>query len=191
MHDNQLLNLAVLNSLSAHIAVLDRQGSIVAVNEAWRRFARENAAPPVLVEGVGCNYLDICRTASGPCTEGAEECLAGLLAVLEGTLAEFEWEYPCHSPDEERWFSLRAVPLHSSEGGLVVSHINITRLKCAEAALSQEKELAQTLARQLAEDLEARKQAEQCLRKNQRLLRGILNAAPTVYYLYDIRHYRE
>ncbi len=186
MHDNQLFNLTVLNSLSAHIAVLDRQGVIVAVNDAWRRFARENAAPAALVEGIGSNYLDTCRTASGPCTEGAQECLAGLLAVLDGTLAEFEWEYPCHSPDEERWFSLRAVPLHSPEGGLVVSHINITRLKCAEAALHKEKELAQKLAQQLAQDLKARKQAEQCLRKNQRLLRGILNAAPTVYYLYDI-----
>lgn len=186
MHDSQLFNLTVLNSLSAHIAVLDRQGIIVAVNDAWCRFARENEALTAVIEGVGFNYLDTCRTASGPCTEGAQECLAGLLAVLEGAMAEFEWEYPCHSPDEERWFSLRAVPLQGPEGGLVVSHINITRLKCAEAALSREKELAQTLAQQLAQDLDARKQAEQCLWKNQRLLKAILNAAPTVYYLYDI-----
>jgi PAS domain S-box-containing protein len=156
------------------------------VNDAWCRFARKNKAPPAVIEGVGLSYLDACRIASGPDTEDARECLAGLLAMLEGTMAEFEWEYPCHSPDEERWFSLRAVPLQGLEGGLVVSHINITRLKHAEAALSKEKELAQTLARQLAEDLSARKQAEQCLRKNQRLLKGILNAAPTVYYLYDL-----
>lgn len=31
-----------LNSLSAHVAVLDQDGCILAVNEAWRRFAREN-----------------------------------------------------------------------------------------------------------------------------------------------------
>ncbi|MFO1431875.1 MAG: ATP-binding protein [Candidatus Competibacteraceae bacterium] len=186
MHDSQLFNLTILNSLSAHIAVLNRQGVIIAVNDAWCHFARENEAPPAVIDGVGLNYLDACRIASGPDTENAQECLAGLLALLAGTMAEFEWEYPCHSPEEERWFSLRAVPLQGPEGGLVVSHINITRLKRAEAALSKEKELAQTLARQLAEDLSARKQAEQCLRNNQRLLKGILNAAPTVYYLYDI-----
>ncbi|HEY9248860.1 MAG TPA: PAS domain S-box protein, partial [Rariglobus sp.] len=45
----------VLDSLSAHVAVLDESGVIVAVNEAWRRFARENGAGDT--DPVGRNYL--------------------------------------------------------------------------------------------------------------------------------------
>jgi PAS domain-containing protein len=52
----------VLNALSANIAVLDARGTIVAVNEAWIRFARANDAKD---EGcyVGADYLAICEQA--------------------------------------------------------------------------------------------------------------------------------
>lgn len=33
---------AILNALPAHIALLDAQGKILTVNEAWRRFATAN-----------------------------------------------------------------------------------------------------------------------------------------------------
>src|SRR5215510_1179608 len=42
LRESQALNQAVLDSLAANIAVLDRDGNIIAVNEDWRRFAREN-----------------------------------------------------------------------------------------------------------------------------------------------------
>ncbi|HEX6483096.1 MAG TPA: PAS domain S-box protein [Ktedonobacteraceae bacterium] len=41
---SQHLNQAILNALTAHIAVLNSAGTILAVNEAWRRFARDNSA---------------------------------------------------------------------------------------------------------------------------------------------------
>ena len=37
---------SVLNSMGAHIAVLDRTGQIIAVNHAWRAFSIDNAAVP-------------------------------------------------------------------------------------------------------------------------------------------------
>lgn len=33
---------AVLNSLSAHIAILDREGVIIETNRAWKAFAQAN-----------------------------------------------------------------------------------------------------------------------------------------------------
>lgn len=158
--DNNL-DHAVLNSLSAQIIVLDRQGTIVAVNDAWVRFARDNGAPAALMKGIGINYLDVCRQATGPGSEGAQACLAGLLAVLAGSQAEFELEYPCHSPAEKRWFFLRAVPLISGPGGVVISHLNITESKKIEKALSDSREQVQLLLNSTAEaicglDLEGR-----------------------------------
>ena len=49
----------VLDSLTAHIAVLDAEGSILAVNEGWRRFALENGGDADRC-CVGANYLRTC-----------------------------------------------------------------------------------------------------------------------------------
>ena len=56
----QALNQAVLGSVAANIAVLDREGNIIAVNEAWKRFAYENDGAAV-ADYVGVNYLQVCR----------------------------------------------------------------------------------------------------------------------------------
>jgi len=113
----------VLNALTAHIAVLDADGVIVAVNEAWRRFAAENgAASPTAF--VGTSYLSACAPA--------EAAMAGIRALLDGERDQFAIEYPCDSPEERRWFTLRASRLR---GGVVVAHENITERKLMEEAL--------------------------------------------------------
>jgi hypothetical protein len=60
---------SVLDGLSAHIAVLNGAGVIVAVNEAWREFARTNGADPGKVSE-GSSYLEVCGAATGPSSEG-------------------------------------------------------------------------------------------------------------------------
>ncbi len=39
-------NLSILNSVASEISVLDRDGTIIAVNEPWKRFSLENSATP-------------------------------------------------------------------------------------------------------------------------------------------------
>lgn len=68
---------AGFHALAAHIAVLDAQGTIVAVNAAWERFGRAHQAPPFVWTGVGLNYLDVCRRATDESPE-AEEALRAL-----------------------------------------------------------------------------------------------------------------
>jgi PAS domain S-box-containing protein len=70
--------------------------------------------------------------------EGARVCLAGLQRVLDGREALYELEYPCHAPDKQRWFLLRAAPLRRSAGGAVVAHFDITARHVAEQSLRQE-----------------------------------------------------
>lgn len=125
----------ILNSLSAHIAVLDREGTIVSVNRAWEEFSVRNGGSPQATD-VGTNYLEVCRTAAGYNTQGAQESYLGLRALLNSEIDRFDLEYPCHSADEDRWFIMRAVPLNAGEGRIVVSHIDITERKQSENALS-------------------------------------------------------
>jgi two-component sensor histidine kinase len=126
---------AAFDALAAHIAVLDAQGTIVAVNAAWERFGRARGAKPAVWSGIGLNYLDVCRRATAAGTAEAEDALMGLQAVLEGRQAQFTLEYPCHEPGNPRWFLLQATPLPPPHYGLVLAHIEITARKQAEAQL--------------------------------------------------------
>ena len=124
---------AVLDALTAQIAVLDASGRIVEVNESWRRFARENAADPGLEQGVGFSYLDACHLNGDDDPEGyGEKTQAGILAVLAGKQSEFSLEYPCHAPDQPRWFMVTVTSLGNGCDGAVVAHMDISPRVLAE-----------------------------------------------------------
>ena len=64
---NEQFRNAILDSVPSQIAVLDRNGTIVAVNEAWRKFALDNSTTPgepAANTHIGANYLNICGSAS-------------------------------------------------------------------------------------------------------------------------------
>ena len=62
MPESQRFLQAALDALSAHIAVLDTDGRILAVNAAWRRFADANGFSGKRF-GVGANYIAVCEEA--------------------------------------------------------------------------------------------------------------------------------
>ena len=139
---------AVLAGFPFSLAVLDRNGTIVAVSAAWKRFARDNGAPALADSSIGLNYLAVCRAASGLSSEGAQEAHAGLRAVLEGSQSLFTLEYPCHSSTERRWFLLHAAPLLAgpgAPGGAIVSHLDITERKQLGQALAEQKRVFEGL----------------------------------------------
>lgn len=153
------LNEDVFNSLLEHIAIIDQTGTIIAVNDAWRRFIeRDNVHNP----GIGVNYFAVCDNASGPPPDDkAATVAAGLRAVSQGKLPYFEVEYPCHPPNEEQqWFLLRATPLKTQDGTVIVSHTNITRLK----------------------------QAELAYRESELRFRRSIEQSPNVIYIFDLNH---
>ena len=142
LRKSEALNLAVLDSVHAQIAVLDRQGTVVALNEPWRqasdvdRYLRARGQRPV---GVGDSYLDIChrlpplpaeRTSGLPVADG-------IRAVLERRSPAFNASYPSRSAKEERWIALQVTPLNSEEGGAVISHTDITDRIAATENLRQ------------------------------------------------------
>ena len=125
MEDGEPFIIAVLDSLPSQIAVLNCEGVIVAVNNAWSRFATDNSAEPGQSAPntcVGTNYFGICRAASGDEEREAVAAHEGILAVLNGSLPKFRMEYPCDSPTEKRWFQMEVSPLGRSRiTGAVIS----------------------------------------------------------------------
>lgn len=134
----QALAAELLNSLTMGVAVLDENGTIIAVNEEWKRFARENGGDDQAFY-VGTNYLAICESASD-CnnSEVAKEVSTGIHDLLSGERREIEVEYPCHSPDRQRWFVARITRFsHESDNYLVIVHEDITARKLAEITLQE------------------------------------------------------
>jgi PAS domain S-box-containing protein len=131
---------STLNALSTHIAILDGHGTIIEVNAAWNQFASENGYKGIH-RGVGDNYLQLCDSASGRCSEEARAVAEGIRAVMAGQSGKFQLEYPCHSPKEQRWFVV-LVTRFVGHGPVrvVVAHENITKGKLAELALQQSEE---------------------------------------------------
>ncbi|MCK9379569.1 MAG: EAL domain-containing protein [Sulfuritalea sp.] len=125
---------AILNALPAHIAVLDTQGIIISVNEAWRKFAGANALRPGY--GIGLDYLAVCDCASGDGASEAQQAARGIRSVLAGAVRSFSLEYSCHSPTEKRWFLMTVTPLAGDHpNGVVVMHLDITERKRSEEVL--------------------------------------------------------
>jgi len=124
-----------LDALSAHIAILDDHGTIIEVNAAWIRFASENDFNNGH-NGLGNDYLKTCDSACGSFSDEASVMAEGIRAVMTGQRQEFHLEYPCHSPEAQRWFLARATRF-TGDGSIrvVVAHENITECKQAQDAL--------------------------------------------------------
>lgn len=134
--EKEVFARSVLDSMNAHIAVLDVEGGIVAVNATWRLFAEMNSTPAGLAPrtGVGTNYLEICdESASQGCEEG-ERAATGIRQVLAGSTDRYTFEYPCHSPEMQRWFLMSVTRLDNGRGA-VVTHTNISERKQSEQFL--------------------------------------------------------
>ena len=131
--ESRELSQAALDSLTAHIAVLDQAGNIVQVNAAWACFAEANRDDGLLQRlRSGANYLEVCRCANGVSDADAQAAWNGVKSVLDGARALFTLEYSCDSPNEKRWFQMCVTPLLSAGGGAVVSHTDITQRRVAE-----------------------------------------------------------
>lgn len=147
MREREVFSRSVLDAVGASIAVLDKNGMIIAVNHTWQKFAIDNNdTSDGVATGVGINYLDVIKKTTGEDKENVDEILSGIKDVLNKELQEFSIEYPCHSPDEQRWFMLRATPLGGENGGAVLAHINITEKKAIEESLRENEVHFRTLA---------------------------------------------
>jgi len=123
------IKAVILDALPAHIALLDSRGCISQINRGWREFAQENG-PAADKIGIGGNYLDFCPGFSDQLSSEFKDAVNGIRHVLDGDHAEYVMEYPCHSPDKQRWYRMNIVALSVTERlGAVLMHIDITESK--------------------------------------------------------------
>ncbi|KAB1187041.1 MULTISPECIES: PAS domain-containing sensor histidine kinase [Haloferax] len=139
-----------LDALPMQLAILNTDGEIIYTNEAWRAFGEANDYVGDS-SFVGENYLGVCELSD----DGSLHAVAdGIRSVIDGETDDFSHEYPCHSPDERRWFTMRATRFsHEEETYIQVVHLNITDRKLAELEVDEKAGRLQNVANILSHDL--------------------------------------
>jgi len=129
--------------------VLDSQGLILSVNEAWQRFESAEASHGPGPR-VGVNYVEICSRAARDESSDAPQIAAGIRSVLDGGVKIFGLEYSCHKANEQRWFMLTVTPLGQEPiNGVLVMHQDVTARRITDENLRS----SETRFRQMAENI--------------------------------------
>jgi diguanylate cyclase (GGDEF)-like protein len=115
------LGTALWEVFPGHVALLDRDGMLVSVNEAWRRYALENGGTPAA--GLGTNYLHVCDAAGSDGEPEAAEAADLVRQALGGVQSDRKVHYAC---SDGRWFSVQAVPIPGRHSGALVVHTDVT-----------------------------------------------------------------
>jgi two-component system CheB/CheR fusion protein len=120
---------AILDALAEHVAVLDAEGRIVAVNASWSQAAAARPQSGLVLGGLGLDYVSACRQSSG--CAAAAAAAEGVQALLQGRSTEFNLEYGYRVQAHEFWFVMHVRALRELAGGpgpagVVVSHVDIS-----------------------------------------------------------------
>ena len=126
------LHAAVLDSVHDEIAVLDSAGTIIEVNESWRRATQ--LAHPARFDRIlaGESYLDASVRAAESDQRAATEHLAALREVLDGRETRCNFEYQEPSGMDQAWIEVTIEKLQRTEGGAIITRANISDRKRAE-----------------------------------------------------------
>jgi diguanylate cyclase (GGDEF)-like protein len=164
---------STLDALSSYIAILDADGTILAVNYTWQEFARRAGYDPYR-SGVGYNYLTVCDAATGDDAPIARAVADGIRTVLACKQRQFYLEYPCSIKEHRLWFAVRVTRFSSGDQSrVVVAHEDITGRKQAEILNNERRHVLELVARNQKIDVVSR----QILRMLQRHYPHLIYAA--------------
>lgn len=113
------LSAAILNSLNAHIALINSEGIITAFNTQWKIYreeCEENWSHPGLNE----NILSVLQHPLAAGNESALRLLLGIKDVLCEERESFTMKYQVSQEASQKTFSVTVNPLGTDEGAILI-----------------------------------------------------------------------
>lgn len=124
-----------LDTLAAHVVILDRSGTVIASNRSWQRFAQLRGL--AMQAGEPLNYLALHEAPLARHPE-AQRVAAALRSVLTGQRSNARLIYAWHIDGRLRWFQLSAATFEiAGAPHVAVTNEEVTAVKEAEEALGQ------------------------------------------------------
>ena len=142
LQNSQTFTMSILDSLPSEIAVIDRDGFIVATNQPWRDFGNNNGISTTTDNWLGINYLsyyDKYNEMYPDITTLTLSAANGIKQVQAGNIDIFKLEYPCHRDDHDIWFEMQVKALNTGSGEVIIQHTNINKFKEAQFELAAAK----------------------------------------------------
>jgi two-component system NarL family sensor kinase len=128
------LHESILDTVGANVAILNDDGEVIAVNDAWMQFTEFNELS-VENYGVGLNYIAFCESLNAP---GAEEARQGVRELLAGKSGSLRYEYQIVLANGPIWVRMTATRVSRDDRNLVIlAHEDITVQRHAQAALGR------------------------------------------------------
>lgn len=169
---------AILDSISAQVAVLDQDGLILQTNAAWRNRMSDCA----FEESVGKGYLALLEAVFAVDPAMVSAVTSGMAALVTAGNPHFSLPMPLQSRCGRWWFTIRITAVQDAAQRMVVTHEDVTALKCAElasVALANVDHLTGALSRQNFMAL-----------ADQELARALRYALPLVVLMLDLDHFK-
>lgn len=118
------LHTDILNSLLAHVAIIDESGTIVDTNKAWKSF--NETSNQIARAEIGTNYFSVLQQAIEIGDDYALKILLGLKKVLNQNKNTFSITYPIKTETNSFWFKLTIRPCSGDSPYFIMIHEDIT-----------------------------------------------------------------
>ncbi len=145
---------AILGSVDAQIALLDADGNVILVNDAWRQASSAPEADDASY-GAAVDYFTIAADLYRAEAPYADRVAEGVRSVLAGKEKQFRLEFPCtRSTGEQRWYRLDVTSLrYGGHQGAVVMHVDTTERVREEAVRLENAELLDSVLQGVEEGI--------------------------------------
>lgn len=118
------MNTLLLDSLLAHIAVIDKEGTILDTNRAWQSFNSPNQG--IVRSEIGSNYFGVLQKAIEMGNDYALKFILGMKKVLQGAKDSYTLTYPLQTQSNTFWFSLTLRPCNAENTRFIMIHEDVT-----------------------------------------------------------------
>ena len=110
----------LLNSIQDPIAILDNEGFVVAINDAWV-LIWQKYRNPFCNAREGNNFLELCEATEDISSENRRRIEDGIKKIITGEQHDLDYKIPVNFGNRSKWFLFHANKISAEISGIIIS----------------------------------------------------------------------